>query len=86
MISSRSDVTHMIHHAKVMKNISWAEVASAIGRSKEWTTAACLGQMAFTKEQSEKIGAIFELNEEAIAWLQIAPYKGSLPTAVPTDL
>ena len=86
MISSRSDVTHMIHHAKVMKNISWAEVASAIGQSKEWTTAACLGQMAFTKEQAEKIGAIFELNEEAIAWLQIAPYKGSLPTAVPTDL
>ena len=85
MISSRSDVTQMIHHAKVMKNISWAEVASAIGRSKEWTTAACFGQMAFTKEQAEKIGAIFELNEEAIAWLQIAPYKGSLPTAVPTD-
>ena len=26
-----------------------------------------------------------KLNEEAIAWLQIAPYKGSLPTAVPTD-
>ena len=41
--------------------------------------------MAFTKEQAEKIGAIFELNEEAITWLQIAPYKGSLPTALPTD-
>ena len=22
---------------------------------------------------------------KAVAWLQIAPYKGSLPTAVPTD-
>jgi cyanate lyase len=41
--------------------------------------------MTFTKEQAEKIGAIFGLSEEAIAWLQIAPYKGSLPTAVPTD-
>jgi cyanate lyase len=44
-----------------------------------------LGQMTFTKEQAEKIGGIFDLSEEAIAWLQIAPHKGSLPTAVPID-
>ena len=25
------------------------------------------------------------MSDEAIAWLQIAPYKGSLPTEVPTD-
>ena len=28
---------------------------------------------------------MLELSDEAIAWLQIAPYKGSLPTEVPTD-
>jgi cyanate lyase len=44
-----------------------------------------LGQMAINKEQAEKIGAIFGLSDEAVAWLQIAPYKGSLPTAIPTD-
>ena len=85
MITDRSEVTGMIRAAKVKKNIKWAEVGSAIGQSKEWTTAACLGQMALTKEQAEKIGAIFGLSEEAVAWLQIAPYKGSLPTAVSTD-
>ncbi|HUZ91841.1 MAG TPA: cyanase [Methylocella sp.] len=85
MITHRSEVTHMIHHAKVVKNIKWAEVASAIGRSKEWTTAACLGQMALTKDQAEKLGAIFGLPDEAVAWLQIAPYKGCLPTTVSTD-
>ena len=31
------------------------------------------------------MGELFELSDEAVAWLQIAPYKGSLPTAVPTD-
>jgi cyanate lyase len=41
--------------------------------------------MALTKEQAEKIGAIFGLSEEAVAWLQIAPYKGTLPTAASTD-
>jgi cyanate lyase len=85
MISHRSDVTNMIRAAKVAKNIKWAEVASAVGQSKEWTTAACLGQMALTKVQAEKVGAIFGLSDEAVAWLQIAPYKGSLPTAVPAD-
>jgi cyanate lyase len=85
MIKDRSEVTSMIRAAKAAKNTKWADVASAIGRSKEWTTAACLGQMAFTKEDAEKAGAIFDLTEEAIAWLQIPPYKGSVPTAVPTD-
>jgi len=41
--------------------------------------------MAFDKAQAETLGHLFELSDEAVAWLQIVPYKGSLPTAVPTD-
>ncbi|PPC76666.1 cyanase [Pokkaliibacter plantistimulans] len=85
MISSRDDVTRMILSSKVRKGLLWHEVAEMIGQSKEWTTAACLGQMTFTKAQAEKVGAIFNLNDEAVAWLQIVPSKGSLSTAVPTD-
>ncbi len=85
MITSREEVTAQIMSAKVLKSIKWSDVASAIGLSKEWTTSACLGQMACDKAQATKIGEIFDLSDEAVAWLQIAPYKGSLPTAVPTD-
>ncbi len=85
MISSREQVTQMIVSAKVRKSLKWAHVAESIGMSKEWTTAGCLGQMAFDKAQAETLGQLFELSDEAVAWLQIAPYKGSLPTAVPTD-
>ncbi|WP_313240905.1 cyanase [Stutzerimonas kunmingensis] len=85
MISSREQVTQMIVSAKVSKGLKWAHVAESIGMSKEWTTAGCLGQMAFDKAQAETLGQLFELSDEAVAWLQIAPYKGSLPTAVPTD-
>ena len=85
MISSREEVTAMILAQKVAKEIKWADVASAIGLSKEWTTAACLGQMTFDKAQATQVGEIFGLTDEAVAWLQIVPYKGSLPTAVPTD-
>lgn len=85
MISSREEVTQLIVATKVQKGIKWSAVAEAIGLSKEWTTAACLGQMTFDKKQAETIGELFDLPDEAVAWLQIAPYKGSLPTAVPTD-
>ena len=85
MITHRQQVTDMIISAKVLKSIKWSDVAKEIGLSKEWVTAACLGQMAFNKEQAEKIGQIFGLSNEAVAWLQIVPYKGSLPTSVPTD-
>ncbi|MGK9065733.1 cyanase [Stutzerimonas chloritidismutans] len=85
MITCRSQVTEMILSAKVCKGLKWSQVAETIGLSKEWTTAGCLGQMAFDKVQAESLGTLFELSDEAIAWLQIVPYKGSLPTAVPTD-
>ena len=53
MITHRQQVTDMIISAKVLKSIKWANVAKEIGLSKEWVTAACLGQMAFTKHQAE---------------------------------
>jgi cyanate lyase len=82
---TRSDVTDLIYLTKVQKGITWAHVAKKVGLSKEWTTAACLGQMAMTKAQAERAGRIFGLPAEAVKLLQAVPYKGSLPTAVPTD-
>jgi cyanate lyase len=41
--------------------------------------------MQMTKKQAETAGKIFDLPEEAVLVLQTVPYKGSLPTAVPTD-
>ncbi len=41
--------------------------------------------MQMTKKQAETVGRIFDLPQEAVLILQTVPYKGSLPTAVPTD-
>lgn len=82
---SRIDVTEKIISTRIERGIAWAEVASKVGLSKEWVTAACLGQMAMTREQAAAVGALFDLTEEDQKWLMVAPYKGSLPTAVPTD-
>ncbi|MGC5301791.1 cyanase, partial [Escherichia coli] len=65
--------------------MTWAQIAERIGQSKEWTTAAMLGQMTLTAKQAAAAQELFELTDEETLWLQIVPYKGSLPTPVPTD-
>ncbi|HXW65641.1 MAG TPA: cyanase [Burkholderiaceae bacterium] len=82
---NRNEVTEMILASKTRLGLSWNEVAKKIGQSKEWVTAGCLGQMTFTSEQAKKLGEVFGLPNEAVRLLQIVPYKGSLPTTVPTD-
>jgi cyanate lyase len=85
MINNRDQVTQLILSTKVRTGVRWQDVADTIGLSKEWTTAACLGQMALNKDQAGAVGRLFDLPDEAVAWLQIVPYKGSLPSAVPSD-
>ena len=82
---NRNDVTEKIITVKVKKDIKWADVATKVGESKEWVTAACLGQMTLNAEQAKVLGKIFGLDAEEQKWLQVVPYKGSLPTPVPTD-
>ena len=81
----RTDVTKKIVSVKVKKGMKWEAIAKKFSESKEWVVAALLGQMQMSKKQAETAGKIFGLTNEEIAWLQIVPYKGSLPTAVPTD-
>lgn len=82
---NRNDVTEKIISAKVSKGLKWEDVAAQVGLSKEWVTAGCLGQMTFNAEQAATLARIFELSDEEAKWLQVVPYKGSLPTPVPTD-
>ncbi len=82
---NRIDVTEKIISTKVAQGIRWESVAQRLGLSKEWVTAGCLGQMTFNAEQAAIVSEIFGLTDEERKWLQVVPYKGSLPTAVPTD-
>jgi cyanate lyase len=82
---SRAEVTAKIMSAKVAQGIKWSDVAKEVGLSKEWVTAACLGQMTLTVEQANVVGDIFNLSDTDRRWLTVVPYKGSLPTIVPSD-
>ncbi|MGR6804943.1 cyanase [Sphaerotilus natans] len=82
---NRLDVTEKIIATKVARGLKWSDVAREVGLSKEWVTAACLGQMTLDAEQAAVIARLFDLSEAEARWLQVVPYKGSLPTSVPTD-
>ncbi|SOE51249.1 Cyanate hydratase [plant metagenome] len=82
---TRADVTELIVTRKLEKKLSWTDLAEAVGQSKEWTTAALLGQMTLTEEQATAAGRALDLPADAVLQLQVTPYKGSLPSAVPTD-
>ncbi len=74
-----------IRGIKKKKGWTWADVAEKLGHAPVWTCAACLGQMSMTPETAEKAGVLFDLSEDEVGLLAEAPYRGSLPTAVPTD-
>ncbi|MGV4877713.1 cyanase [Acetobacter indonesiensis] len=78
-------VTEKIISTKVSIGLNWADIAKKVGSSKEWVTAACLGQMTFNESQAAIVGEIFDLTDEEVKWLQVVPSKGTLPTAIPTD-
>lgn len=82
---NRLDVTEKIITGKVAQGLKWSDVAAKVGLSKEWVTAACLGQMTLDAKQADVLASIFDLTDEEKKWLMVVPYKGSLPTAVPTD-
>lgn len=81
----RLNVTEKIITARINQGLTWAGVAEKVGLSKEWVTAACLGQMALSSEQASIVGDIFGLTVDERQWLMVPPYRGSLPTSVPTD-
>ena len=84
---SRAELTEKIVHTKTLSGVKWADIAKAVGQSKEWTTAALMGQISLTKEQALAAGNALGLNfdPEELAILTTVPYRGSIPTAVPTD-
>lgn len=83
---TREELTAKIRDIKIAKGLKWKDItARAEGLSKEYTTAALMGQMPLPEPAAKAIGALLGLNEFEVKLLQEVPYRGSLPTAVPTD-
>jgi cyanate lyase len=83
---TRDELTQKILAIKRAKGLSWKTVVAEIGGgSAVYMTAAMMGQMKLRPEQAERAAALFDLDADEQALLQQIPYRGSLPTPVPTD-
>jgi cyanate lyase len=83
---TRAELTAKILAKKRVKRLTWKAIVAEIGGGGPvYVTAALMGQMKLHPEQAERAAIIFDLDEEEMLLLQEVPYRGRLPTAIPSD-
>ena len=83
---TRDELTRKILSIKRSEGLSWKTIVTEIGGGTAvYVTAALMGQMKLRPEQAERAARLFGLDEDEQRLLQEIPYRGSLPTLVPTD-
>jgi cyanate lyase len=83
---TRDELTRKIISIKRAKGLTWKTIVAEIGGgSAVYLTAALLGQMKLRADQAERAAKLLGLDAEEQSLLQEIPYRGSLPTAVPSD-
>ena len=83
---THDELTCKILAAKLAKGLTWKEIVDEIGGGTAvYLTAAVIGQMKLRPEQADRAARLFDLDDDEKRLLQEIPYRGSLPTTVPTD-
>jgi len=83
---TRDELTRKILAARRAKGLTWKAIVAEIGGgSAVYLTAALMGQMKLRPQQAERAAKLFDLDADEKRLLQEIPYRGSLPTVVPTD-
>ena len=83
---TREEVTRKILATKRRKGLTWKAIVAEIGGgSAVYLTAALMGQMKLRPEQAERAAKLFDLDKDEKRLVQEIPYRGSLPSVVPTD-
>jgi cyanate lyase len=83
---TRAELTLKIQTIKRQKNLTWRQIAAAIGTaSPVVTTAALFGQMHLDETEAANAAELLGLTDDERALLTEIPYRGSLPPGPPTD-
>src|SRR5699024_4381282 len=72
----RAEAARAVLDAKRNKNLTWEAIATELGRSKVWTTAALLGQHRISAEMASAVGEFLNLDEVVVQALQLPPERG----------
>jgi cyanate lyase len=83
---TREELTRKILAAKRAKGLTWGAIVDEIGGgSAVYLTAALMGQMKLRPEQAALAAKLLDLDKDEERLLQEIPYRGSLPSVVPSD-
>ncbi|MDQ3570947.1 MAG: cyanase [Actinomycetota bacterium] len=81
----RKQCTELILEAKAQRALSFADIASKVGCSEVWTTAAIFGQAQMDADEAGTLAGLLGLGPDVVAALQGHPTRGSLDGPVPVD-
>jgi cyanate lyase len=82
---TKREAGETIQAAMQERGLTFAQLASQLGRPQVWLTAAVLGQHPFSREEAEQLVAMLDLPAEARVALEQIPNRGGLDAAVPVD-
>jgi cyanate lyase len=71
--------------AKAERALTFADIASKVGRSEVWTASAIMGQAQMDAGEADALVALLGLGPDVATALQTHPLKGSLDGPVPVD-
>ncbi|MFF7877601.1 cyanase [Streptomyces californicus] len=83
--TARENLAAEAVEAKILKDLSWQQIADASGLSVAFTTAAVLGQHPLPEASAKAVAELLGLGGDAAVLLQTIPVRGSMPNRIPTD-
>ena len=82
---SQATLTASLMAAKKAKDMSFADLESALGLDEVWIASLFYGQATASAEEAEKLASLLALDPAVTAAIQEFPTKGSLEPVIPTD-
>lgn len=82
---SREEATQVIMDAKQAKNLTFAQIAEAVGKDEVWVASALLGQNTMSADEAHKAVTVLGLGAEVEKALQVYATRGTTQPMPPTD-
>lgn len=76
--AAKDQAAQVIRDAKERTGLTWAQIAEEIGRPREWTISALLGNHPMSEQEATKAGELLGLDEATVAALRRQPYRHGL--------
>ncbi len=76
--AAKERAAEAVRDAKERAGLTWVAIAEKLGKPKEWTVAALLGQHPLTEADAGTVGQLLGLDDETVRDLQRPPYRTGL--------